>query len=428
VGKNKAIVNCSLYEIDNILPTFNDEQSVFVRKEENETSEIISGEAKTNKEIRRYYKQPKIGMFGYSYNNINRTLTQYETNDPLNNEDIGSQFIRSANYVTDNIPNTLTFTNELLVQRYRNIKIQPARSLDNTKPILRLKSERDIITHGDLFFCISLQVMINQNLWAIKGSSTRIIKAENDTTLGVWASLKIGDRYYNGDSWVTSNARFSMPITVKKGEQMNERYLAIDNTNTFETGLGDLDGYIIKAPSDILLGLCELTIYDFADSIKVDPFQTFLLDQYNRFKNIRVDYGIPDEKSIYGDWVDKDSRNDLLYENVIEGGYIEAADDINLKICTNPDGKLALSSILEGNNFLSKVRTDVFGTGIAEEILLQRVVSLYSKPRFNINPILANTAKPYSKFTEPHLNKQFLVAGGEEDVKMETMQYNLIEA
>ena len=121
-------------------------------------------------------------------------------------------------------------------------------------------------------------------------------------------------------------------------------------------------------------------------------------------------------------------KEDVIYESIPNESYVEEADEIDLKICTNTDGKLAFSSILEGNNFLSKIRTDVFGTGIAEEILLQRVVSLYSKPRFNINPILENTAKPYTKFTEPHLNKQFLVAGGEEDVKMESMQYNLIEA
>ena len=78
----------------------------------------------------------------------------------------------------------------------------------------------------------------------------------------------------------------------------------------------------------------------------------------------------------YGDWVDKDTKNDIIYENVIDEGYVEEADEIDLKICTNTDGKLAFSSILEGNNFLSKIRTDVFGTGIAEEILLQRVVSL----------------------------------------------------
>lgn len=426
-GKNKAVINCSLYEVDNLLPEFDGEQSVFARMEESDTTLTVGKETKTNKEIRRYYRQPKFEMFGYSYNNVNHTLTQYTTNDPLNAQDIGSQFIRSANYTTDNIPNKLSFANELLVERYRNIKIQPARTLDNTKPVIRLKSERDIITHGDLYFCISLQVMINQNLYAIKGNSTRIVNAPNNLTLNVWVSFKIGDKYYNGTSWVSSESRFSMPITIKSGEQMNERYLTIDNTNTFDTGLGDLEGYIIKAPTEILLGACELTVYDFSDSIQVDPFQTFLLDHYNRFKEIRVDYGIPNEQSIYGDWVNKDSKNDLIYENVIEGDYVEEADEIDLKICTNPDGKLALSSVLEGNNFLEELETDVFGTGQAENILLKRVTQMFAQPRFVIDPILANNAKPWTKFTEPHLNKQFLVAGGEEDVKMERTRYNLIE-
>ena len=151
------------------------------------------------------------------------------------------------------------------------------------------------------------------------------------------------------------------------------------------------------------------------------------ITRYLYYKNIELSYAIPDESSIYGDYVDKDSKNDVLYENAIDEGYVEAADEIDLKICTNTDGKLAFSSVLEGDRFLERIRTDVFGTGVPEEILLQRVVSMFSKPRFVIDPVLKNDAKPYTKFTEPHLNKQFLVAGGEEDVKMERTRYNLIE-
>ncbi len=115
----------------------------------------------------------------------------------------------------------------------------------------------------------------------------------------------------------------------------------MDNTNTFETGIGSLDGFIIKAPTEIQMGFLELTLYAF-DGIS-SKYAGTILDRYLRYKDIQLTYGIPNEQSIYGDWVDKDSRNDLIYENVIEGDYIEEADEIDLKICTNPDGKLALT-------------------------------------------------------------------------------------
>lgn len=424
-GKNKATVNCSLYEVENLLPTFDDEKSIF--KKTDETTRIIK-DKKEYREIRRHYEQPKFEMFGYSYSSTTHTLTQYTTHKPLTGVmDIGSQFIRSASYILDNPPTSLPFADELLVKRHMYVKTQPGRQLNSGLPIIRFTSEKDIITHGDLYFCISLQVMINQKLWAVISNSTKIQNAQNDTIFKVWASLKIGDKSYNGSSWVTSSEKFPMPITVKKGDQMNEKYLSLDNTNTFNTGLGDMEGYLIKAPTEILIGKCELTIYDFEDSRLVDPFQTFLLDQYNRFKGIKLDYGIPNEQSIYGDWVDKDSKNDIVYENEISDDYVEEADDIELKICTNPDGKLALSSVMKGNAFLTEVTHPVYGTGKPETLILLKMTDIYGSPRFAISPTLKNDAKPYSVYIEPHLNRVYMVAGGEEDIKMESCTYNLIE-
>lgn len=424
-GKNKATVNCSLYEVENLLPTFDDEKSIF--KKIDDTPGIIR-DKKEYREIRRHYEQPKFEMFGYTYNATTGVLTQYTTHKPLAGVmDIGSQFIRSTSYAIDSPPTSLLFTDELLVKRHMYVKTQPGRQLNNGLPVIRFTSEKDIITHGDLYFCISLQVMINQNLWAVRSNSTKIQNAQNDTTFKVWASLKIGDKSYNGSSWVASSEKFPMPITVKKGDQMNEKYLSLDNTNTFDTGLGDMEGYLIKAPSEILIGKCELTIYDFEDSRLVDPFQTLLLDQYNRFRGIKLDYGIPNEQSIYGDWVDEDSKNDIVYENEISDDYVEKADDIDLKICTNPDGKLALSSVMKGDDFLTELVSDVYGTEKAENILLMRVLDMFRQPRYVINPTLKNNLTPYTVAIEPHLNNVFMVAGGEEDVKMERCTYNLIE-
>ncbi len=415
-GKNKAVVNCSLYEIKNLLPEFDDEKSVFVDMEKT-TSVQQMKDPITWEEIRRYYTQNKFDMYVYRNGTdapvVNHTKLDWE---------LGSMFIRSAEYDTGNPPPKLNFGDELLVKRYDIIR----GSLNNTKPVITLRSDKSVLVHGNVYFCISADVKATINLYNKNIAAEFLKKEATDTVFQLYAKLKIGNLYYNGTAWVETDSRFSMPITVKKGNQINETYISVDNTNTFNTGVGNLEGFIIPAPSGIHIGVIELTLYAF-DGI-VQKYTGPILDRYLRYKNIRLSYGIPDTQSIYGDWVDADSKNDVLYENVIDGGYVEKADEIDLKICTNTDGKLALSSVLDGNDFLSEIRTDVFGKGVAEEILLQRVVSLYSKPRFVINPTLANTAKPYTKFTEPHLNKQFLVAGGEENVKMESMQYNLIEA
>ena len=420
-GKNKAIVNCSLYEIRNLIPEFDEKGTTLVNTISPEDTVKEGKEDVTYKAIIRKFKQPRYTFYHYiSGNPANRV----ESSMPVTGVNTGSSFVRSTEFRKDEPPARLSMVNELQVKTCNSYAAASAGNLlTQNNPILTLRSEKAVLTHKDLWFAINLQAKWYLNEWNKRPGS---LKFSTDGQWGIKARVKLGNLYYNGTEWSTAEATFSIMIPHKKGENVLNTYRSVENQNSYDLGIGDLEGYLFKAPNLPVIGHMELTLYAMP-TIHNNPFSEEL-SQYFYLKDISLTYAIPDESSIYGDWVDKDTKNDILYENVIEEGYVEEADEIDLKICTNTDGKLAFSSILEGNNFLKELRTDVFGKGVAEEILLQRVVSLYSKPRFNINPILANTAKPYTKFTEPHLNKQFLVAGGEEDVKMETMQYNLIEA
>ena len=382
-----------------------------------ETEISVTKEPITWNENKRYYTQDKFDMYVYDTGASAPTVNHSK----IESWQLGSQFIRSTEYDVANPPSRLTFNDEILVNRYDVTR----GSLNNTKPIITLRSKNKVITHGNLYFCIAVDVKATGNLFNKNVASELIKKESTDTVFNLYAKLKVGNKYFNGTNWVNTDTRFTLPITVKKGNQINETYLSVDNTNTFTTGVENLDGFIVKAPTEIQMGILELTIYTF-DAIGLKYTGT-ILDRFLRYRNIQFSYGIPNEQSIYGDWVDKNSKNDVLYENIIEGGYIDEADEIDLKICTNVDGKLALSSVISGTNFLETITSDVFGTDVAENILLDRVIDLFETPRFIIDPTLNNNLKPYSVMDEPHLNKVFMVAGGEEDVKMESCTYNLIE-
>jgi len=426
-GKNKATIRCSLYEIDKLFPKFDDEGSSFVCMETDDAIAIIGKEETVYREIRRYYDSPKFELYGYTFNGSGHIVNQYINNEgKLPPQGLGSQFIRSAMYDTNNKPVQLSFKNEILVNRVYYTD-RPVASLDNTHPILKLKSDRSVLMHGEVYLCISMSVMVDYAKFRMNFPEIPPVIAESDKAYDLWLKLKIGNKYYDGIHWTFTESRFSVPITVKKGQQLHgqEHYFSIDNTNTFELGIGDLTGFIIKAPDGMTMGNCELTIYAF-DSFRKDyPYDLF--DRFVRYKDINISYGIPNEQSIYGDWVSKDSKNDALYENVIEGDFIDEADTIDLKICSNTDGKLALSSVIEGNSFLKTLTADAYRTDLPEHLLLERVTDMFKAPRFQINPTLEANAKPYTLYTEPHLNRQFLVAGGEIDVKMESATYNLIE-
>lgn len=421
-GKNKAAVNCSLYEIKEILPPFNDERSEFVKMKDDFTQTIREGkEDVVYRGIIRYFTQPRYTFWRYPFI-VGDDGAQTHSPIPLN--EAGSSFVKTSNFKSDSIPSKLNFANEIQVKMYvdRDSALL-GKHLTTASPIFRVTSDKKVFSHPDVWFCISLQLKYNTDEWvyqedANKGIIETYVKSQK-------AQFRIGDWYYNGTGWVNTPATFWMPVKREKGETSYGTYFGLENTNTYDKGIGDMQGFTFKSPNFTVIGECELTLYAFED-FPVSPLRTFGM-HYFYYRDIEVSYGTPNEQSIYGDWVDKDTKSDIIYENVISDGYIEKADEIDLKICTNTDGKLAFSSVMEGNNFLKKIRSDVFGEGIAEEILLQRVVSLFSKPRFVINPTLENSAKPYTKFTEPHLDKQFLVAGGEEDVKMERCTYNLIE-
>lgn len=257
-------------------------------------------------------------------------------------------------------------------------------------------------------------------------ADTFIEKATSDTAFPLWVKLKLGDKYYNGSSWVTADSRFTVPVAVKKGEQINETYLTVENTNTFETGLGNIEGFIIKAPDNIQIGDCELTIYTF-DAIGVKYPHGSVIDTYIRYKNIRFDYAIPNAQSIYGDYVNEDSKNDVIYEREIEGDYVEEAEEVDLNISTKTDGKISLSSVFADSGYITEYKH--LGINIQpEHNILNKIIRLYQQPRFVINPTLANNLKPYSLITDSNLpNVQFINGGGEEDVKMERVTVNLIQ-
>lgn len=425
-GKNKATVDCSLYEIKDLIPTFDDEKSsVFAVAPMTEYTETI----KVNKQnveykgIIRRYNQPKFTFFHYPNGNPN---TPQESVSPPTTNYTGSGFVRTAEFKTDSPPSKLDMKNEVQVKLALSYSAISTGYLKNTSPVIRFKSEKNVLVHKNVWFCLGLTFRYAPEEWT-KDLAGIDFSPKKDMVLRQKIKLRIGKYYYSDFGWSTRDTSFSVPVTIKAKSGLLSSQFSVDNTNTYDKGLGDLTGYVFKAPDFPVMGDVELTIYATPPPVTVlYPIdQTFV--QYMYYSGIELAYSVPDEASIYGDWVDEDTKNDIIYENEISDEFVEEADEISLKICTNPDGKLALSSVIKGNDFLTELTHVVYGTQKAENALLMRVVDLFSSPRYVIDPTLINTFKPYTVAIEPHLNKVFMVAGGEEDVKMERCRYNLIE-
>ena len=176
----------------------------------------------------------------------------------------------------------------------------------------------------------------------------------------------------------------------------------------------------VELPTDVeLMGDFEFQLLaDTWDLVVNAPGIGFMI------KDVRIDYYKNENVE------DKAKDNaDNLYENIINSNYINALDDIDLKISTyNNDGmdysKLIYNDkYLEDNLFSKLTNTNVR----LEEHLIKRIISQYKQPRFKVKLSLKNNEKlnSFAIIKDNNLqNKRFILQSGEIDFANES--FNIV--
>jgi hypothetical protein len=413
-GKNKVTVNCSMYEIENIFPDIDKGLIPGINKS------TISWKSDHKGSKRNY-----LVTVGTLYVGNHDDITTY--GGPIGGK--GSTLTKATRYVEGNVPNKLGFDTEVRVRYYTDMA-SISDHLTTSDPILKMKSRNPIFAHDGVFFSFSCDAQANIEGTTHTSQDGLIMDepwntASADTEWPIPLKLRIGEYYYNGSAWSKTDSKFNAYLEIKKDEKKFGRFLTVKDENEYTLGIGDLSGCIINPPSTTIYGDMELTIYapwpiDFNAGGNYGVKWLFM-------KNIKLDYAIQDTEGIF-DFSEK-KKEDTIYESTIDSTYIEEADDIELKICTNVGGKLALSSVIVDGDFLETLYfRSLSVTGVPEEVLIARALSVYSSPRYNLSLTLNNGYPPHSLISDPHLpGVKFIIAGGEEDVKMESTTYNLIE-
>lgn len=436
-GKNKATVRCSLYEVDNLVPPFDNDYTEFsYMLSLDKELQIDKRTTETHRGYIRHYKQPKFTF--YRYHGTAGVLVE-QTSEALpeipatGNWIVGSGFVRRAVENLSQPAPSLSWENEVTFRNVDN-EVPINRALAGGVNVITLKSAKPLMFNTNVHFCINFGVQfILSALTSTRQSNDFVVQPTNplakDVTLRMPFRLKIGRYIYTDNGWVlrtpTTETGYANPTKVlKKGSMLSGVYHMIENTNSYDTGLGDLNGFLIpplpvnevgEVSLDILLPFASPDVLSFA-------YVAF-------FKDIRLDYGIVNPDRIYDDWLVGGKKNDVIYENEISDDYIEEAEPVTLKICTNQEHKLALSSVLVNGQYQKEIKYEPFRvTDIAENLILMKIIDIYSRPRFKVNPTLYNGLKPYTIIHDLGLPKVvFVSAGGEEDVKMENVVTNLIE-
>lgn len=220
--------------------------------------------------------------------------------------------------------------------------------------------------------------------------------------------LQWGDKYWNGDEWVSNETTFKLYYTKADGNYSFSncvmKEFQIMNNVVFHTGIGE-KGYCIKCPVDtVMTGLPKLTMYkpmDFERTNKsYDTTVMFL-------KNLEI-------KAILGDPTFSDeNETDTEYSNVINEEFVSELDPFEFKICTwdNKSPNYSCVGIKENGTmkFLDTVNYNNKNLRF-EEHFIERLVNQYSTPSIILDLNLKNNGiTPYMTFTDKFINGKIFV-------------------
>lgn len=258
--------------------------------------------------------------------------------------------------------------------------------------------------------------------------------------------LKIGDKYWNGSQWTTTDSTFYMNFskryTNKQGVEYDAaRYYewmdAISNTD-YTTKVG-ADGYCIPIKKeDAVCGQLELTVYMpmmmprdlFFPADRAQVLQWYDLCPIVYMKDFMVDYVYTDDTEWYLN--EEPLTDDLKYENDTKDLYVYEKN-IDMKVNTwqrqrpisksypivrlNYDGR-------ETCEYLNST-TDQFGQGVSvpEFHSIYRNLRHYIRPTLIYNANRHSTVNPWSRIKLGDASE--LNEGGDRWFVVDSQEYNV---
>lgn len=279
------------------------------------------------------------------------------------------------------------------------------------KPILKVNGSLAAYRHGAIG--IEADILFTTNYAADPHTVT--IQDFHALKFG----LKIGNEYWNGESWQASEATFNVGIG-KVGETVERT--AVRGTKTADMPYEGLTGYIVQFPDDrVLIGELELTMY------AVDyPYQSDKRIGIVDIENLKLIYQKKDNTD------DTESDSDRYYENVIEEEFINELEEIEFKISSYNNDGACYSKVMLGDKYLeNNLYASVVEEMIRpEELLIRRIVNQYGATKVKLTQVIQETSNmtPLTKLSDNFMvNKVFINAGGSIDYGTGQFQCTMIE-
>ncbi len=435
-GYNKVTVRCSNYPVGDALPdTDIADEDYLTDKDERSYQSVTQGYKVVHHRIYRP-ERDNYKMFVYKMGDEPDSVTE------LSKDEEKKLIDNSGNWLPVNITGAIPhkydeynedssgnaditdydYTEEIVIPIRRTTQVtKPVFTADNRIPIICVNGVTAAYSGGA--FVIESQLLM---------------RAEGGTveTFDFHFSLRIGDYYYhgksNGDSyWDTNseqnteynnNLTFNLEPKVVDGVTTYDGPYEIVSSRTLNDGLDGISGYICRLPyAKVLSGDLEFIIYG--------PAVTFNVGRLLPTKFALTNFGFTYHD--YKTGISESSNTDRLYENVINESYINALDDIELKISSYNNDGACYSKVLMGEAYL----TDNLYNGIIasavrpEEFLIRRIINQYSATKYKLNYDIKNKdVKPVTMLYDSNTpDKAYLNIGGEIDYQQNKFSCIMLE-
>lgn len=403
---NQVAIKTSLYNKESlIIDIFNDDyltNIINTYQHWNDNYQVVDGDKVYST---KYYKHKYYDYLNYDTGEVIE-YTEIHSNDL--NYGTKAFITRQGMYDQGTTPASISYSDYIQLMCHFD-----ANSTHISKPILRLKSgifpENSYLfdSYYDVYYIvISCSALWTDQRWEYYVSESGVSKDDknfDDSMLYIIAKLQIGNKYWDGTAWTTSNSTFKINFSKGSNTNFNYKWFEIKNTVNYNDYI---DGTGQKIPmhfSDELIGEVNFSIYS--------PEMTYPAYRLDNVFLKDFDIKLLKQNST------KSKTTDTEYKNIINTDFVNEFSDLEFKVCTYTGKGMNYSSVIELNssNKLSYNKAlynkSLNKTQIQECNIIEKYVNQYTTPKKKFILTLGNDFTPYTLFTISDIftNEKFIV-------------------
>ncbi|MCD8193413.1 MAG: hypothetical protein LUD74_02475 [Tannerellaceae bacterium] len=188
--------------------------------------------------------------------------------------------------------------------------------------------------------------------------------------------LKIGDKYWNGSTWTTTDSSFHVYLDLNEDSNMNLEWFNIKSTRNNSSSNFD-EGYIIPVRG-LMAGAVTVIIYTPYYN-RTEKFLDHGGQRWALLKDFAINLDAEEEESYV------DAKQDTIYTGSINKEYINAADDIEVKITSKNSSLNSYSKIIHKDAILDTIYNVTTGeTAKPEHHLITKNLVQYEQPKIKL--------------------------------------------